>query len=81
MRIKIKNKLVLFKFSPEATKDFGIFEIQGENTWAIVRETEPEGIWIEHPKYKCGIWWDGKGNLIPQDKRKEEIFKADIFIR
>lgn len=77
---KLKNQLVLFKFIKEIEKDFRIFGVKGENTWFIVTGVEPNGIWVEHPNYECRIWWDGKGNLIPQPKQKKEKFKADIFI-
>ncbi len=77
---KLKNKLVLFKFAEEVKEDFRIFDFKGENIWTVVTGLEPNGIWVEHPNYKCGIWWDEKGNSIPQAKRKKERFKADVFI-
>ena len=77
---KLKNKLVLFKFIKEIEKDFRIFDFKGENTWCVVTGVELNGIWVEHPNYECGIWWDEKGDLIPQSKRKKEKFGADVFI-
>jgi len=77
---ELKGKLVLFKLSDEIKDDLGIFQIYGVNLWAVVAGIENEGVWIENPKYELGIWWDEKGNLIPQEKQVKEEVKADTLI-
>lgn len=76
----LKGKLVLFKLSDEVKDDLSVFQIYGVDLWAVVTGIENEGIWIENPKYELGIWWDEKGNLIPQDKQVKEEVKVDILI-
>jgi hypothetical protein len=74
------GKLVLFKFSEEIRPDLPLFQIYKDEVWAIVTGVDNEGIWIENPAYELGIWWDEKGNLIPQDKQVKEKVKANILI-
>ncbi|MCK4912647.1 MAG: hypothetical protein KAS05_02885 [Candidatus Omnitrophica bacterium] len=76
------GKLVLFKFHETIKNDFRIFDIQGENLWGVVSGIEPNnmGVWVKHPKYKLGIWWDEEGNTIPENQRTKEEFEADVLI-
>ena len=75
----LKGKLVLFKFSEEIRPDLPLFQIYKDELWAIVTGIDDVGIWIENPAYELGVWWDEKGNLIPQDKQiKEKVIKNDI---
>lgn len=74
------GKLVLFKFSEQIQPDLSLFQIYKDEIWAVVTGVENEGIWIENSAYELGIWWDEKGNLIPQDKQKEEKMKTNILI-
>jgi len=76
----LKGKLVLFKFSEEIRTDLSLFQIYKDEVWAVVTGIDNEGIWIENPEYELGIWWDEKGNLIPQHKQVKEKVKTDIFI-
>jgi hypothetical protein len=76
----LTGKLVLFKFAEEIRSDLSLFQIYKDEVWAIVTGIDNEGIWIENPAYELGIWWDEKGNLIPQDKQVKEKVKADILI-
>ncbi|MBM3245799.1 MAG: hypothetical protein FJZ13_00510 [Candidatus Omnitrophica bacterium] len=81
MRIEeLQGKLVLFKFSDEIRADLPLFQIYKDEVWAMVTGIDNEGIWIENPAYELGIWWDEKGNLIPQDKQVKEKVKANILI-
>lgn len=77
---ELKGKLVLFKFSEEIRPDLSLFQIYKDELWALVTGIDNEGIWIENPAYELGIWWDDKGNLIPQDKQVREKVRANIFI-
>ncbi len=74
------GKLVLFKFSEEIRSDLSLFQIYKDEVWAAVTGVDNEGIWIENPEYELGIWWDGHGNLVPQDKQIKEKVRANIFI-
>ncbi len=74
------GKLVLFKFSEEISGDLSLFQIYKDEVWAAVTGFDNEGVWIENPAYELGIWWDEKGNLIPQDKQVKEKVKANILI-
>jgi hypothetical protein len=75
------GKLVLFKFHEDIKKDFSIFDMKGENTWGVLSGIEPNiGVWIKHPKYELGIWWDEEGKMIPETSRKKEKFETDILI-
>ena len=76
----LKGKLVLFKFVPEIRHDLALFQIYKDELWAVVTGVENEGVWIQNPKYELGIWWDKKGNLIPEQKQVREKFKANIFV-
>jgi len=76
----VKGKLVLFKFSDEIRPDLSLFQIYKDEIWAVVTGIEDVGIWIENPAYELGIWWDEKGELIPEDKQVKEKVKADILI-
>jgi len=81
MRLEdLKGKLVLFKLSPEIKDDLTLFQIYGENLWAVVTGIENEGIWIENPAYELGVWWDEQGNLIPPHKQVKEEVKTNILI-
>jgi len=76
----LEGKLVLFKFSEEVRSDLALFQIYKDEVWALVTGVENEGVWIENSAYELGIWWDEKGNLIPQHKQVKERVKANIFI-
>jgi len=76
----LKGKLVLFKFAEEIKGDLSLFQIYKDEVWAVATGIDNEGIWIENPAYELGIWWDEKGNLIPQDKQVKEKVKANIFV-
>lgn len=76
----LKGKLVLFKFSEDIRGDLSLFQIYKDELWAIVTGIDNEGIWIDNPAYELGIWWDEKGNLIPQDKQVKEKVRASILI-
>ncbi len=76
----LAGKLVLFKFAGEIRSDLPLFQIYKDEMWAVVTGIDNEGVWIENPGYELGIWWDGKGNLIPPDKQKKERVKTNIFI-
>lgn len=76
----LPGKLVLFKFAGEIRGDLPLFQIYKDEMWAVVTGIDNEGVWIENPGYELGIWWDEKGNLIPQDKQKKEKVRTDIFI-
>lgn len=77
---ELKGKLVLFKFSEEIRPDLSLFQVYRDEVWAIVTGVENEGIWLENSAYELGIWWDEKGNLIPQDKQIREKVKTNILI-
>jgi len=77
---ELKGKLVLFKLSEEIQGDLSLFQIYKDELWAVVTGIDNEGVWIENPAYELGIWWDEKGNLIPQDKQVKEKVKTDILI-
>ncbi|MCX5701856.1 MAG: hypothetical protein NTW64_02605 [Candidatus Omnitrophica bacterium] len=74
------GKLVLLKLSEEIRDDLSLFQIYKDELWAVVTGIDNEGIWIENPAYELGIWWDDKGNLIPQDKQVKEKVKTNILI-
>ncbi len=74
------GKLVLFKFCEEIRQDLPLFQIYKDELWAAVTGVDNEGVWIENPEYELGIWWDDKGNLIPQDKQVREKVKTSILI-
>lgn len=76
----LAGKLVLFKFCEEIRPDLPLFQIYKDEVWAAVTGVDNEGIWIENPAYELGIWWDEKGNLIPQEKQVKEKVKANILI-
>jgi len=76
----LEGKLVLFKFSEEIRQDLPLFQIYKDEVWAVVTGVENEGLWVENPRYELGIWWDEKGDLIPQHKQVKEKVKAHIFI-
>jgi len=81
MRVEnLEGKLVLFKFSEEIKGDLSLFQIYKDEVWAVITGIDNEGIWIENPAYELGIWWDEKGNLIPQDKQVKEKVKTSILI-
>jgi len=81
MRLEnLEGKLVLFKLCEEIKDDLALFQIYGENFWAVVTGIENEGIWFENPAYELGIWWDDKGNLIPPEKQVKEEVKANILL-
>ncbi len=77
---ELKGKLVLFKLSEEVREDLSLFQIYKDEIWAVVTGIDTEGIWIENPAYELGIWWDEKGDLIPQDKQVKEKVKTNILI-
>ena len=77
---ELKGKLVLFKFSDEIRSDLSLFQIYKDEIWALVTGIDNEGIWIENPAYELGIWWDEKGELVPQHKQKKEKVKTNILI-
>ena len=77
---ELKGKLVLFKLFEEIRGDLSLFQIYKDELWAVVTGIDNEGIWIENPAYELGIWWDEKGNLIPQDKQVKEKVRANILI-
>ena len=76
----LKGKLILFKFSEEIRSDLSLFQMFKDEVWAVVTGVDSEGIWIENPAYELGIWWDEKGNLIPQDKQIKEKVRTNIFV-
>ena len=77
---EIKGKLVLFKFAEEIRPDLPLFQIYKDEIWAVVTGVDDVGVWIENPAYELGVWWDDKGNLIPQNKQVKEKVKTDILI-
>lgn len=77
---ELKGKLVLFKLSEEIRGDLSLFQIYKEEIWAVVTGMDNEGIWIENPAYELGIWWDDKGNMIPQDRQVKEKLKTHILL-
>lgn len=76
----LKDKLVLFKFSEEIRLDLSLFQIYKDELWALVTGVDDIGVWIENPAYELGVWWDEKGDLIPQNKQVKEKVKTDILI-
>jgi hypothetical protein len=76
----LNGKLVLFKFSEEIRGDLSLFQIYKDEIWALVTGIDNEGIWVENPAYELGIWWDEKGDLIPQNKQVKERVKTNILI-
>lgn len=81
MRLEdLQGKLVLFKLCEEIKEDLSLFQIYGENFWAVVSGIENEGVWIENPAYELGVWWDANGNLIPPEKQVKEEVKTNILI-
>ncbi len=76
----LKGKLILFKFSDEIKPDLSLFQIYKDELWALVTDIDEMGAWIENPAYELGIWWDEKGDLIPQHKQVKEKVKTNIFI-
>lgn len=76
----LTGKLALFKLSEEIREDLSLFQIYKDELWAVVTGIENEGVWIENPAYELGIWWDDKGNLIPQDKQVKEKVRTNILI-
>lgn len=77
---ELKGKLVLFKFSEEIRTDLPLFQIYKDEIWAHVTGVDDVGVWIENPAYELGVWWDDKGNLIPQHKQVKEKVKTNILI-
>lgn len=81
MRLEnLEGRLVLFRLCEEIKDDLTLFQIYGENFWAVVTGLENEGIWIENPAYELGIWWDEQGNLIPPEKQVKEEVRASILL-
>jgi len=76
----LAGKLVLFKFSEEIRSDLSLFQIFKDEIWAVVTGVDDMGIWIENPAYELGIWWDGKGDLVPPHKQLKEKVKTNIFM-
>jgi hypothetical protein len=76
----LKGKLILFKFSEEIRADLSLFQIYKDEIWATVTEVDDIGVWIENSSYELGIWWDDKGNLIPQHKQVKENVKTNILV-
>lgn len=76
----LEGKLVLFKLADEIKGDLSLFQIYKDEVWAVVTGVDNEGIWIENSAYELGIWWDEKGNLIPQDKQVKEKVKTNILV-
>jgi hypothetical protein len=76
----LKGKLVLFKFSEEIRMDLPLFQIYKDELWAMVTGIDDMGVWIENPEYELGVWWDEKGDLIPQNKQVKEKVKTNILI-
>jgi hypothetical protein len=76
----LKGKLVLFKFSEEIRPALPLFQIFKDELWAIVTGVDDIGVWIENPAYELGVWWDEKGELIPQHKQVKEKMKTNILI-
>lgn len=77
---ELKGKLVLFKFAEEIRPDLSLFQIYKDEIWAVVTGVDDVGVWIENPAYELGVWWDDKGDLIPQNKQVKEKVKANILI-
>jgi len=77
---ELKGKLILFKLAEEIRGDLSLFQIYKDELWAVVTGIDNEGIWIENPGYELGIWWDEKGNLIPQHKQVKEKVKTNVFL-
>ncbi len=77
---ELKGKLVLFKFSDDIRGDLSLFQIYKDELWALVTGVDDLGIWIENPAYELGVWWNDKGDLIPQHKQVKEKVKTNIFI-
>lgn len=77
---ELKGKLTLFKFAGDMRSDLSLFQIFKDEIWAVVTGVDDLGIWIENPQYELGIWWDGKGELIPPSRQIKEKVKANIFI-
>ena len=77
---ELKGKLVLFKFAEEIRPDLPLFQIYKDEIWAVVTGIDDVGIWIENPAYELGVWWDGKGDLIPPGKQVKEKVKTNILI-
>ena len=81
MRLEdLTGKLVLFKFAEEIRVDLPLFQIYKDEVWAVVTGVENEGVWIENAAYELGVWWDEKGDLIPQNKQVKEKVKTHILI-
>ncbi len=76
----LKGKLVLFKFSEEIRQDLPLFQIFKDEVWAVVTGIDDMGVWIENPSYELGVWWDEKGDLIPQNKQVKEKVRTNILI-
>jgi len=76
----LKGKLVLFKFSEEIRVDLPLFQIYKDELWAMVTGIDDIGVWIENPEYELGVWWDEKGDIIPQNKQVKEKVKTHILI-
>lgn len=76
----LKGKLVLFKFSEEIRMDLPLFQIYKDELWAMVTGIDDMGVWIENPEYELGVWWDEKGDLIPQNKQVKEKVKTNVLI-
>lgn len=76
----LKGKLVLFKFTEDLRPDLPLFQIYKSELWAVVTGVDDIGIWIENSAYELGVWWDDKGNLIPENKQFKEKLKTHIMI-
>lgn len=76
----LKGKLVLFKFSEEIRHDLSLFQIYKDEIWAVVTGIDDIGVWIENPAYELGVWWDERGDLIPQPEQVKERVKTNIHI-
>ena len=77
---ELKGKVVLFKFAEEIRPDLSLFQIYKDEIWAVVTGVDDVGVWIENPAYELGVWWDDKGDLIPQNQQVKEKVKANILI-
>lgn len=76
----LKGKLILFKFAEEIRHDLSLFQIYKDEIWAVVTGIDDIGVWVENPAYELGVWWDEKGDLIPQGRQVKEKVKANIHI-
>lgn len=67
-------------FKIRNAKELAFFGIGDEQFHARVVGLDATGVWIENPKWESVRLRDERGEIIPPEERKKEVYRTNILI-